>query len=104
MIGAARYAGKKLATPRDFFVWMGKQVDEPPEKTGGGTRYAIERTDAKGKPVYEMWTFMVDNGTVFNAGTSKESGVEMTQGFFRSMKDTPETKELSDDLQCVVPF
>ncbi len=101
---AERYGGGPYKKPREFFVWMGKEIDEAPEETSGGTHWTIERTSEKGKPAYEMWTFMVDNGTVFEAGSADDIGVHMTQGGFESMLGTPESNELADDLQEVVPF
>lgn len=56
----------------------------------------------KGEPKYEMWVFLVDNGTVFELGSSKLTGVEMMQGGFLAKK--PKQKVLAAALQEIVPF
>lgn len=101
---AERYGAPSPKTPRDYFVWMGKEMDSAPEDTDGAKLWKIERTAEKGKTVYEMWTFLVDNGTVFEANTANHTNVEMIQGGFQSLDDEPESNELADELQEVVPF
>ncbi|HEY2368521.1 MAG TPA: hypothetical protein VGH87_19125, partial [Polyangiaceae bacterium] len=64
----------------------------------------IALASAKRKPVYEMWAFLVDNGTVFRAGSAKPSGVHMIQGDFKPEDKRAESQELAEELQADVPF
>lgn len=72
------------------------------DSDGEGVDIQRWRISVKGdkQPRYEMWTFMVDNGTAFALG-SPAPAVEMIQGTFQSRKDNA---DLAADLQRVVPF
>lgn len=72
------------------------------DSDGDGVDIQRWRISVKGnkQPTYEMWTFMVDNGTVFALGSAAPV-VEMIQGTFQSRKGNA---DLAADLQSVVPF
>lgn len=96
LVAGGKYLGGNFRALAAFF----KKLRADPDEEG----IAIQRWQIRRKgdraPVYEMWTFMVDNGTVFAAGTSTPV-VEMTQGTFHAPK---RNADLAADLQGVVPF
>jgi len=100
LVAAASYAGKSFKTAKAFFAWERSELDE-----GDGVdvkRWTI--AIAKGKPLYDMWTFLVDNGTVFPAGSATPSGVQMIQGSFLAKDKKPASRALAEELQADVPF
>ncbi len=98
LVAAKKYAGETFKTPKAFAAWETKQLD-------GDVIDLRFYTIALGKkPVYEMWTFLVDNGTVFPIGSHVPSGVHMIQGDFHVEDKRPESKELAEELQRDVPF
>ncbi|MER2559217.1 MAG: hypothetical protein ABTQ32_00765 [Myxococcaceae bacterium] len=106
LVAAQQYSGKKHATPKAFFSWEAKET----ESTIDGvevTRWKVALATAKKKPLYELWVFLVDNGTVFDAGSTKPLGIGVFQGRFvidRKQKKRPELIELARQLQANVPF
>ncbi|MGZ3451568.1 MAG: hypothetical protein ACXVEF_18300 [Polyangiales bacterium] len=97
-----RYDGKSHATPAAFFASEAKALDEPAEGIVVGLWDIC--VPGEKKPLYEMWTFLVDNGTVFRAGTAEHGGVHMIQGSFQPIVRSPQHEALAEELQKVVPF
>jgi hypothetical protein len=103
-VAAARaYDGKRTAAPADFFAREAKSLDERPDQIRVG-RWDICAAAAPRTAVFEMWVFLVDNGSVFHAGTRRDAGVHMIQGEFQPRKRTPLAQQLAEQLQAVVPF
>ncbi len=101
LVAAAKYAGKSFRTAKAFDAWGKEQLDGDIVDV---KRYAIVLASAKSKPIYEMWTFLVDNGTVFATGSAKPIGVHMVQGHFQPEDKRAESRQLADELQADVPF
>jgi hypothetical protein len=68
------------------------------------TCWRIALADKPKVPVYEMWTFLVDNGTVFATNKATPLGVQMIQGSFQAEKQTKKLRALAEDLARTVPF
>lgn len=97
LVAAGRYLGGKFRAVPACCKKLRSDSD------GGGVDIQRWRISVKGKPRaarYEMWTFMVDNGTVFPIGEMTPV-VEMIQGAFQITKANA---DLAADLQAVVPF
>ena len=93
----------KFTSPREFFEVFAKDGETSIDGLTA-TCWRIARADKPTIAVYEMWTFLVDNGTVFAAGKTTASGVHMIQGGFEAKKQTPKLRALAEDLARVVPF
>ena len=104
LVAAHQYSGKKHATPKAFFSWEAKET----ETSIDGVEVAhwkVALATAKKKPLYELWVFLVDNGTVFESGSTKPLGLAAFQGrFVVENKKRPELLELARHLQANVPF
>jgi hypothetical protein len=98
LVAAAKYAGKSFRSGKTFVAWGKKELD--------GDIVDVKRwvIRANRKAVFEMWTFLVDNGTVFPTGSAKPSGVHMIQGDFKPEDKRPASQELAEELQADVPF
>lgn len=92
------YPGK-YSRPRAFFEAAAK--DDGPATA---TCWRIARADKPQVVVYEMWTFLVDSGTVFRAGKSTPTGAGMIQGSLEVTKPTPALRALAEDLARAAPF
>jgi hypothetical protein len=92
-------------SPKARRVWAEKWAAEIMTSLDGDAMDVRLYTISLGKkPIYEMWTFLVDNGTVFPLGSHVPSGVHMIQGDFRVEDKRAESKTLADELQRDVPF
>jgi hypothetical protein len=103
LAAAKKFLPGRYASPHKFFEAFAKDA----ETTIDGLTATCWRIAIKDKPattIYEMWTFLVDNGTVFAAGKAKPSGVQMIQGAFEAENQTPKLRALVADLERVVPF
>lgn len=103
LVAARKYGGKEFRTPKAFFCWEAKE-DETSIDGVGVVHWKISLAVAKQQPVYEMWVFLVDNGTVFELGSARPVGVAMFQGRFVAEDTRPQTEELARQLQANVPF
>ncbi len=103
MVAVRKYVGKELRSPKAFFTHEAKEQ----ETTIDGVdlvKWQIAMAPQKKKAVFELWVFLVDNGTVFPVGSAEPSGVVMMQGGFLVEDKKPATKELAAELQANVPF
>jgi hypothetical protein len=103
LAAAKSYLGTGFRTPGAFFVALGKDLEEPADEIEV-VRWRIARKDQPKKPLYEMWTFLVDNGAVFEIGSAKPAGVHAVQGLFEPTDRVAEHRQLAEDLQRAVPF
>ena len=98
LVAAKKYEGKPFKSAKAFFAYETKELD------GDGVDVHLWTIALGKRPVYEMWTFLVDNGTVFPAGSHVPSGVHMIQGSFLVEDKRAESKLLAEELQGDVPF
>ncbi|MBM4779862.1 MAG: hypothetical protein GQE15_19325 [Archangiaceae bacterium] len=104
LVAASKYSGKKHATPRAFFTWEAKETETSVDGVEV-LHWKVALATAKKQPRYELWVFLVDNGTVFEAGSPEPLGIAAFQGrFVVEQKNRPELVELARHLQANVPF
>ncbi len=97
LVAGSRFVGGNFRALPAFFKKLRSESD------GDDVDILRWRISVKGKsktPTYEMWTFLVDNGTVFPVGKPTPV-LEMIQGTFQTRKDNA---ALASDLQSAVPF
>lgn len=111
LAAAAKLAGKSFKTPRSFFVWEAKEEETSIDGVSVG-RWKISRASDAKRALYDMWVFLVDNGTVFEVGTTQPAGIAMFQGRFvaedargRVVKPgkNPPLETLARELQASLP-
>ncbi len=100
LVAAGKYLGGRYATPAAFFAKLAADPDEPAPDVA---LWAIAPAAAPTRPTHLLWTFLVDNGTVF-AATSAVALVGMTQGKLAPLARTPAARDLAADLQRVARF
>ncbi len=101
LVAAGRYLGGSFRTMPSM---LKKLRADPDDADTPIERWTIALRAKPRTPLYAMWTFAVDNGTVFPIGEPRPVGVSMTQGTFRADRSTPELRALARDLQRTVPF
>lgn len=104
LVAAQKYSGQKHTTAKAFFSWEAKETETSVDGVEA-VQWKVALATAKKKPVYEVWVFLVDNGTVFAAGSTEPLGIAAFQGrFVVEQKKRPELVELARQLQANVPF
>ncbi|MBA3396085.1 MAG: hypothetical protein H0T89_25875 [Deltaproteobacteria bacterium] len=96
LVAASKYLGGNFRTVPAFFKKLRRDPDE------ADTSIERWKITAKRAPVYEMWTFLVDNGTVFPIGGTVPVA-QMVQGTFQ-VEPGQANPTLASDLQRTVPF
>jgi len=103
LAAAKLYGGKAFATPRAFFAWEAKEQETTIDGVDA-IRWKIARAPAK-KAVFDMWVFLVDNGAVFEVGSTRTAGLGMYQGRFKPLdRKRTDLESLSRELQANAPF
>lgn len=111
LLAAKKYGGKAFATPRAFFAREAKEQGTTIDGVGV-VRWTIAPAAPRSEPRWEMWVFLVDNGTVFERGTATLAGIAMFQGRFvaedargRVVKPgaAPSLERFARELQASLP-
>lgn len=93
--GATMGFGKEYTTPEDFLAQCGDGDIED----GEVELWDVEDAKNPYKPLYDCWIYMYgDTANIFHTGTTKDTGVAMTQSNFEVLVSTAENEQLAKDL------
>ncbi len=97
LAAAARYQRGKYRTVQSFFERFARESGEDISSLTF-ERWAIALKAKPRAPLYHLWIFLEDNGTLFNYGTATACPVHVVQGGFESTDGKPASNALARAL------
>jgi hypothetical protein len=97
LAAAARYQRGKYRTVQSFFERFARESGEDISSLTF-ERWAIALKAKPRAPLYHLWIFLADNGTLFNYATATACPVHVVQGGFESTDGKPASTALARAL------